>query len=121
MKRIAAIFLGLLIFSAHAATQQDTPAAHIPEITVTDLPEGQQKISILIQKEDGTTQEYMIKVDRQGNQETLIKVTDAQGKVTVSALGQGGQVPVKKLSDVTISKEGILVDVTDPVVLASSE
>jgi hypothetical protein len=93
--------------------QQQATAVNMPVITVTRLPEGQYQVSILITKEDKTTQEYLVKVDRHDNQERLIRTTDASGRSMVSVLGQSGQVKVQKLSDVAISEDGILVDAAD--------
>ena len=132
MRKIALFCVSSMVFFTTSYAQEVTPPAspasvaqaevmNMPEITVTELPEGQEQISILIRKEDETTQEYIVKVDRQGNQETLIKTTDVNGQSSVSVLGQSGQVQVKKLSDVAISEDGILVDADASAVTPADE
>lgn len=94
--------------NASAASQ----TTGVPTVTVKKLSGGEQQITVMTKRTDGTTRDVVVIIDRQGNKETKIITTDPDGKKTTSVVADNAQVQVKDTPDVTIGVDGTLVDQT---------
>lgn len=82
----------------------------MPKISVQSLSAGQTQVSIETQKDDGSTQVYIVLSDMQGNQEKLIKTLSPEGEESVSVVGKDENVPVLPITRLAIGDDGTLVN-----------
>jgi hypothetical protein len=117
LKKLFLIMLSSLALQASYA--QDASSAQVPlakdyslmpKVTVESLSAGQTQVSIETQREDGSTQVYIVLTDRQGNQKKMIKTLSPEGEESNSVVGKDTNVPVLPITRLAIGADGTLVN-----------
>ena len=106
--------LAVQVSYAQNASSSDVELAKdyslMPKVTVESLSAGQTQVSIETQRDDGSTQVYIVLTDRQGNQKKMIKTLSAEGVESNSVVGKDANVPVLPITRLTIGDDGTLVN-----------
>lgn len=85
--------------------------SNMPSVKISQIDGGVSTIKVITNRTDGSKQIYTVKVDRQGNKETMITIIEPDGSESTKVVAQGDQqVQVGSQSRVIISEDGILVN-----------